>query len=52
MRANNKFKPKGCTLVYLTLIGECVDEVIYDAVGAKSLGFGQHTQERGNLQPY
>lgn len=36
----------------LTLIAECVNGVVYDAVGAETLRFGQQTQQRGNLQPH
>ncbi len=36
----------------LTLIAECVNGVIYDAVGAETLRFGQQTQQRGDLQPH
>lgn len=46
IRGNNKSK------VFLTLIGECVDEIIHDAVRTKALCFGQQTQQRGNLQPH
>lgn len=38
--------------VCLTLIAECVDGVIYNAVGIEALCFGQQTQQRGNLQPH
>lgn len=52
IRGNNKSKLKGYTSVFLTLIGECVDEIIHDAVRTKALCFGQQTQQRGNLQPH
>lgn len=35
----------------LTLIAECVNGIINDAVRAEALCFGQQTQQRGNLQP-
>ncbi len=36
----------------LTLSAECVDGVVYDAVGAEALSFGQQTQQGRNLQPH
>lgn len=39
-------------VLYLTLIAECVDGVVYDAVWAEPLSLGQQTQQRGNLQPH
>lgn len=36
----------------LTLIAECADGVVHDAVGTEALRFGQQTEQRGNLQPH
>lgn len=38
--------------MYLTLIGERVDEIVYDAVGTEALCFGQQTQQGGNLKSH
>jgi len=36
----------------LTLIAECVNGVINDAVGAEAVCFGQQAQQRGDLQSH
>lgn len=38
--------------MHLTLGVECVNGVVYDAVGAETLCFGQQTQQRSDLQPH